>query len=193
LSSGTTIYTIEADLVKEHNHSLETSMLFLITTCVAVVDYCLLNRREQTNPETQSLQLDLESSEYLEICFRLRRCGAAKVTPGLISREEDCQIALEERLNSSPYLFGWPTVDGLAEPVWVYTISRTDSFMPFGIVRFGGIEAHLGLEALAQCTTMSEYCDMLKLRGAIYYDKVKKSLEAQELALVSRPGYLEDV
>jgi hypothetical protein len=103
LSSGITIYTIEADLVKEHNHSLETSMLFLITTCVAVVDYCLLNRREQTNPETQSLQLDLESSEYLEICFRLRRCGAAKVTPGLISREEDCQIALEERLNSSPF------------------------------------------------------------------------------------------
>jgi hypothetical protein len=65
--------------------------------------------------------------------------------------------------------------------------------MPFGIVRFGGIEAHLGLEALAQCTTMSEYCGMLKLHGAIYYDEVKRSPEAQELALVSRPGYLEDV
>jgi hypothetical protein len=187
------VVTIEADLDDQKYATDESTILFLVTTSVAVADYCLLGRRDEIGSERGFLKLQLESPEHLEICLRLRRCGAVKVTPRPGLRESDCRIALEEHLNEAKYLFGWPPGTTTHQSVWVYTIPRTSHLVRTGVVMYGGVEAHLVIDELSNASTMTEYCDYLERHNAVYYDDIQQSPEAQSQSLVYRPKNLKDL
>ena len=53
-----------------------TPTLYLSTSCAAIVDYCLLGRSSEMLNGKESLRLDPDSSEHLEVCVRMRRCNA---------------------------------------------------------------------------------------------------------------------
>jgi len=148
------------------------------------------------------LHLDRNSAKHLEVCLRLRRCGAVKVDPiEAWCRTETCWSALERHLEGSRYIFGWPGAAKITDhdepqkqPVWVLHIWRNPYHLPRQeTLRSTGMEGHLGREWLIGCSTMEEYCERLKVRGAVYYSDVRKCPQARALGLVDRAARLEDV
>jgi hypothetical protein len=192
LNDGTWVFTIEADISSRSELYVNAKMLFLMTKCVAIVYYCLLNRRPNVPNEASYFPLDFEKHEYLEVCLRLKRCGAAKVKGLRCRNEEGCEIVLEGHINQIQYLFGWPATNGPNEPVWVYYIVRTH-LIPQGRLLSGGIEAQLEWESLSDPKTMEEYCEKLNLSGAVYYRDVKNSPEAWQMGLVRRATSLSEL
>jgi hypothetical protein len=175
-------------------------ILYVETSCPAVADYCLLGRHSETIDTDASLKTDLNSAEHLEACLRMRRCGAVSLVPVGPDWEGRCRISLATHVRKARYLFGWPPVDSLStngrpvEHVWVYYISQ-----PAGLplneeaIRFGGMEEYLGCDWLRECSTMNEYCERLRICGAVYYENVQDSPEAREMGLVARAGTVGEV
>lgn len=187
-------FIIELSL-SAHGQFDDGPILYLCTSCVAIADYCLLGRRISTTPGARlSLHLDPGGIDHLEVWLRLRRCGAVRTVPQSWSHEDSCQIALEQHLNESRYLFGWPATESAdasntaTQGVWVYHIPRTSTLRRQEATRHGGMEAQLELEWLAECSTMTEYCEKLKAHGAVYYEDVQDSPEAREMGLIDVAG-----
>ena len=55
------------------------------------------------------------------------------------------------------------------------------------------MEEQLELYWLKGYTTMTEYCERLKVQGAIRYDDVGKSTEVKQLRLLVPPERVEDM
>ena len=188
-------YFIEADSTFRHFYE-DRPVLFLVTSSLAVVDYCLQGRQlndDDDSSETASSRFDLDNdTEHTEVCLRLRRCAAVKLTPKVWCRGEDCEMALEHHLSDTRYVFGWPsssraTASGrVIEPVWVYYVPNNNRLPHQGIVRRYGMEAHLELGWLAGSTSMEEYCSRLHIHGARFYDDVEASPEAQRAGITRR-------
>ena len=102
--------------------------------------------------------------------------------------------ALEWHFNHCRYVFGWPSTDSSksTQPVWVYYTPRTSGLLRQDVLRHNGMEEHLELEWLADYTTMTEYCEELKILGSICYDDVEHSPEAREMGIVERAKKVED-
>ena len=43
------------------------------------------------------------------------------------------------------------------------------------------------------CSTMSDYCERLRIHGAVYYKDVRESPEAREMGLVTPPSRLANM
>ena len=201
LSEKNGLFTIKADLVSESiPGTLYWPVLYLRTSCAAVADYCLLGRRADARAdENRSLDLPKDSLDHLEVCLRMQRCGAVNTTPKAGMHGEDSPNDLGKHLNLSRYVFGWPWGDltgsttDTPEPVWVYDLmSRPDEpELQDAVLRYG-MEAHLRLDWLKGCATLSEYCARLEAHGATYYSDVRDSPEAAQLSMSYRPTSIEE-
>ena len=194
-------FPISAQLSFDGNHGqCNDPILFLETSCAAIADYCLLIRRSELTDSANPLSMNPSSAEHLEVCLRLKRCGAVRLTPAAWDVQSSCWFSLAEHLRKRRYLFGWPSVDHnvsnrvQAESVWVYYIPRTHRpAASEEVIRYGGMERLFGFHWLEGSTNMHDYCERLKVHGAVFYRNVGNSPEASELGLVSRPTSLEDV
>lgn len=201
LYESTRTFSIAAELAPVNDGGLRHGpILYIETSVLAVVEYCLLNQRSRMLDNANPLRLDLRGEEHLEMCFRMRRCGAVKLNPVPWDEENSCRNALADQLYQTSYLFGWPTPssnnsDGQqSEPVWVYYISPLgDSTPTSDAIRFHGMEALLGSYWLRDCSNIEEYCERLKIHGAVYYSDVRNSPEARQMGIIFRPTTLEDV
>lgn len=189
-------YFIQADSTFRHFYE-DRSVLFLVTSSLAVVDYCLQGRQldddDDDSSETASSCFNLDDDpEHAEVCLRLRRCAAVTLTPKPWCYGEDCESALEQHLNDTRYVFGWPSSSRTSasgrviQHVWVYYIPKTNRLPRIQIVRRHGMEAHLALGWLAGSTSMEEYCYRLHIQGARFYDDVEASPEAQQAGSARR-------
>ena len=192
-------FIIEATLFTKRKVSEPAPVLYLNTSSRAIADYCLLERLDDmmTSTNIGSCALHPESPKHLEVCLRMRRCGATKVFPQSWTYPEGCDIDLESYTNDVQHIFGWPPQSTQAsseeqpQAVWVLPILRKTDIRTQERVRQGGIEASLGLEDLADCLNMTEYCDKLREYGATYYENVKDCPEASALGLISPAAELE--
>ena len=195
-------FTIKADLVSETiPHYPSWPILYLRTSCAAIAHYCLLGRRSEAyDNEDHSLSLRPDSPEHLEVCLRMHRCGAVKITPRSWMHGEDYNVDLAAYLRRSRYVFGWPGNDSSAaageapEPVWVYDLNTRPEGMELQsmVLRLWGMESYMRLWWLKGSEMMGEYCDRLEAHGAVYYADVRDSLEAVELSMVDRPANIQD-
>ncbi|KAK5174031.1 uncharacterized protein LTR77_001111 [Saxophila tyrrhenica] len=173
----------------------EGPMLYLQTSCAAIANYCFLGRRSTTSKDNDGrLRLYLDNDQYLEVCLRMRRCGAVRVNPKRYAHGECCDAALGNQLNRSRYIFGWPESTSLTsddsfrkEPVWVSHIFRkAEALLPRQVYPWEGMEGFVGADWLARSPTMEEYCSRLQVHGGVYYSDVSKCPQARELGLCGR-------
>ena len=94
--------------------------------------------------------------------------------------DEVCDEALADHIGRAKYVFGWPASSSDHQPVWVYHLLKEAG----GILRIDGMEDYLGLDDLAGCETMDDYCEQLKFMGGTYYDDVRNSPEALHAGIV---------
>lgn len=195
--NGTFILTARLSL-RDHVVYHPNSMLFLQSTCYAIADYCLLGRHQEALENQGSLWLDPNSPEHLEVCLRMKRCGAVRCSPKDVYWDEEARWDLMYQSRTLRFIFGWPTAEcsngRSIQPVWVYYITHTSHpLRQIEVLQKRGMEGLLGFEWLANCSTMSEYCERLRIRGAIFYKDVRDSPEAMAMGLVERPASIDSV
>ena len=201
-------FPISAQLSVDGNHGFRNDpILYLDTSCLAVADYCLMGRSSHTSVAPSvasdlesSLRLDPTGPEHFEACLRMKRCGAVRLTPTSWDWQGSCWTRLALHLWSCRYVFGWPppayntSENRVVEPVWVYNIPQTsDVARTSDTIRHSGMEGLLGLDWLVGCSTMSDYCERLRIHGAVYYKDVRESPEAREMGLVTPASQLADM
>jgi hypothetical protein len=173
----------------------EEPMVYLSTSCLGIAEYCFLGQIPQHGGDWPGI-FAIADADRLEIHLRMKRCGAVVVRRDRLRYDYWGEMygdgALVARLEKAQYVFGWPaSVEsrGVAgeshQPVWVYHIWRKRGRLELNSALYRhGMEGQLQLNWLMACPTMEEYCERLRIHGAVYFNDVRKCSQARELRLV---------
>lgn len=101
-------FMIIASLYTTRTAADPAPILYLNTKSIAIADYCLLGRLFAFTLGAVPPRLVGESPEHIEVCLRMRRCGAVEISPPSWMYYEGCDLYLEAHLNNLQYVFGWP-------------------------------------------------------------------------------------